>query len=171
MRIAAAELAKRRLAEEDRAGGARLGDREAFRSGLVVAKQDRPEGRLHAFDVDLILHDDRNAVQRTYKAPVAFEGGVERRRFVASVWVGGNQRIDRRAFLIVGLDARQIEFDQLTRGQLAAPEGCVHVGNRCLDNVELLTSHAFRTSGKPNSRATSTNFETSRGIPTGVIAQ
>ncbi len=80
----------------------------------------------------------RNAVQRPDKAPVALEGGVERGRLVASTGIDGDERIDCRAVLVISLDARQIELDQLTRGQLAAPEGRVHLIDCCLFDFEFL---------------------------------
>jgi hypothetical protein len=138
VRVATAELTERRFAEKDRAGGAQVCNGEAFGPRLVVAKQDRPQGRLHAFDVDLILHNNRDTVQRSDKAPVALEGSIERRRLIASAGIDGDERIDRRAVLVKSLDARQIELDQLARRQLATPEGRVHLIDCCFFDFEFL---------------------------------
>jgi hypothetical protein len=77
-------------------------------------------------------------VQRPDKAPVALEGSIKRRRLIASAGIDGDERIDRRAVLVKSLDARQIEFDQLARCQLATPEGRVHLIDCCLDDFEFL---------------------------------
>ena len=74
MGVAAAEFAERRFAENHRAGFVQLFRDEGVTIGKVIFEQQRAQGRRHAFDIGLIFHDHRNAVQRTDGA-----GGLVRR--------------------------------------------------------------------------------------------
>src|SRR5262249_56187115 len=62
---AAAELVGRRLADDDRTGGAQPFRYGAVAHGDVIGERARPVRRPDARRVDQVLHPERDAVQRT----------------------------------------------------------------------------------------------------------
>ena len=121
------------------------------RSRPVVLEQHRAQCRRHALHVGLILHDDRNAVQRADEArllqmrvePVGFleRGGIER-----------DQRVDRRAFLVVGRDPIEIELHQLPDGKISGFESRVNISDCRIDDVEDIREHVCSSSCWPIGR-------------------
>src|SRR5580700_9794569 len=109
MRVAAAEFAKRRLAQKNRSGGPQLRNGKSFAFRLVVAKQHGPERRLHTFDVDLVFDDDGNAVQGPDKARF-FECRVEFLRLLNGKRIDGDERIEAWALLVIGADTFEIHL-------------------------------------------------------------
>ena len=145
MGVAAAELAERRLAEKDDAGLPQLGDDEGVVARHVVLEQHRAERRRHAFDVALVLHDDRDAVQRTDEAG-CLECGIEPVGFFQRGWIERNDRIDRRALLIVGGDAVEIGLHQRTGRERPGLIGSMDVGDRRFEEFEGLEIHSVTPS-------------------------
>ena len=116
MGVAAAELAEGRFGENDGAGFFELVDDEGIAVGIIIFEQQRAQSRRHRRRVALVFHDDRDAVQRTDRTR-GFERGVEAVGFFERVGIERNDRIDRRAFFVIGVDAIEIHLHQLTAGQ------------------------------------------------------
>ncbi len=57
------ELVHVRLSEDHSAGGAQATDHLGVHASDATGEQARADGRAHARDVDVVLHDDRKAIE------------------------------------------------------------------------------------------------------------
>ena len=135
MGVARAHLAQRRLGEENRAGRPEARCDKAIAPRKMALEQDRSHRRRHAVDIGLVLHDHRDAVQRAGRAGL-LEGRVEARGLVQRVGVQRDDRIERRAVPVIGLDPLEIGFDQRPRRQRSRAIGRVDVRDGGFRNRE-----------------------------------
>jgi hypothetical protein len=135
VRIAAAQLSQRRLAEHDRAGLSQLLGHERVAVGKIVLEQDGTERRRHSSHVELVFHDEGDAVQRP-REPRLLERGVQTIGFLQRLRVDRDDRIERRTLLVVRLDAIEIQLHQTPRRQRPAFVGGVDLLDRRLEQAE-----------------------------------
>ena len=111
-----AELRRRRLAHQDRAGGFQARDRHGVGCGNVVLVHERREGRAHALGVDEVLHVQRYAVERP--EIIAARDGLVGGFRIAQRLVGadGDEAVECGLRL---LGARECGLHDLDRGRLA----------------------------------------------------
>ena len=135
MRVAAAHFPQRRFAEENGTRRPQFGRDEAVALRPVALEQNGAQGRRHFFDVRLILHNDRNAVQGTDEA-IFFQRRVEAVGFREGVWIERNNGIERRALLIIGRDPVKIGLNELPCAQYSRAIGRLNIGDRRLQRLE-----------------------------------
>ena len=139
------EFMRRKLAEDDRAGLAQLGDHHRVGRLDVVEQNFRVAGGGQAGDVDDVLDADRHAVQRA--ADVA--GGDLALRGAGGIQRGVGVQVDEDVELRVELfDARQQGLQELDGGELAGGEGACGLGGG--EPVQL--GHMFVGHGPPPAR-------------------
>ncbi len=92
-------------------------------------QRQRPRRGRHVGGIEIVLDDQRNAVQRPAEARLG-KARVERIGGGQGVWVDHDDRVERRAFLVVRLDAVDIHLDQLMAGHLVRCKCCADVGDR-----------------------------------------
>ena len=112
------------LREHDGAGLADALDLERVFVGDEPLKCKGARRRGQVARLEVVLHDHRNAVQRANE-PFAPETGVERVGGAQRVRVHDDDRVDRRSFLVVGLDAREVLRDKRVARETIAFEGGV----------------------------------------------
>src|SRR4030095_10320306 len=105
---------------------AQLIDHEGVARRAVILEDYRAQGRRHACGIDLVFDENRNAVQRADRAR-RFVGRIKLVGIRERVRIDSDDRVDHRAFLVIGRDAVEIELRQLMRGQ---PPGLVGGLNR-----------------------------------------
>ena len=69
--------------------------------------------------------------------PDFLERGVELRRLLHGERVDGDERIDARAFLVIGVDTLEIHLDEFAGGERSALVGGVDIRDGCFLNFEL----------------------------------
>ena len=87
--------------------------------------------------IDVVLDDDRNAVQRRARA-LGLALGIHRARGLERLRIDGDHRVQRRTLAIVGIDARQEHLHQPLRGQRALGKRGVDVGDRRRIQIDRL---------------------------------
>ncbi len=102
------ELRERGLGDQDAAGLAHACYRSRIALGLEVRERCRAARRRQVAAVDVVLGDERNAVQRAAELAGFPELRIERIGLRERLLVDGDDRIEHRPLLIVGLDAREI---------------------------------------------------------------
>ena len=109
--------------------------RNASRAGWNDASAIEPARGRHLDRLVVVLDEDRNAVQRSARAPRRALG-VERVGRLARARIDGDDRVQRRPLLVVGVDARQIEVDELPRRHLSRLHRALQLLDRLLRHVE-----------------------------------
>ena len=112
--IARRVLAQRCLAEDDSAGFAQPFDRKRVPGRPVILEYLRPQRRRHSGRVDLVLHQDGNAVQRPNRTR-SLIGRIEPIGVLQCMVIERDDRIDGRTLLVVSSDAIEIGLDQPAR--------------------------------------------------------
>ena len=135
VRVAAAQLAQRRLGDENRPGLFEPGDDEGIPARHVILEQHRAERGRHSGDVGLVLHDERDSVQGSDEARHP-ERCVEPVGVLQRARIDRYQGVDPGALLVIGLDPVEIHLHQLPRAQCRGPVGRVNVGDRRLHDIE-----------------------------------
>ena len=105
-----------RLGQEDGACGPKPLDDERVLAGHHALQRQRSRRRWHVRRLIVVLHDEGDAVQWTGGARL-FEEAIELRRARACPTVDRDQRVDRRATFVVGLDAAEITLHDSTTGR------------------------------------------------------
>jgi hypothetical protein len=116
------------LGEDDGAGGLHAGDDRGVARRNRGAERLEAGGRGQTGDVDQVFQDDGNTVERGARA-LGFALGVERARFVQGVWIQGDDGVYLGAGFVVGLDALEVEAEELFGGERTGVEGRVDVGD------------------------------------------
>ena len=123
-------------AEDDDARIAQPPDDERIRLGTVVGKRQR-SGRIdHAGDVDVVLDQNRDAVQRPAdlaRLPL----GITRLGVPNRGGIEVDHRIELRARIINRSDAIEIRARQRTRGERSCRHASLRLGDAQVDDVDL----------------------------------
>jgi hypothetical protein len=147
---AGSELAQVDLGEDDRARVAKFPDDKGVGRWDRAVEQLRAAGRREIVGIEVVLQDDRNAVQR----PTDFAGaalGIERAGFGEGVRVERNDRVDSRALFVVGGYPGEIPLREHLRGERAFVEGDIEVGDRGIRQIHRRT-RLRQGGGAENSR-------------------
>ena len=110
--------------------------------GHVPGEQDRSERRPKTGRFRLVLHEDRNPVERPAELALGGEELVPSDGFVAGPGVYGHHGLELRTGKVVPLDSRQVPVDELRGGDLTALKRPVERGDRQLG--ELLVEFRSR---------------------------
>lgn len=114
------------VADDDRAGGAQPRGHGAILGGDPI-ELHRADGGPQAGDVEAVLEGHRHAVQRTQGLP-ALEGGIS-----LDGLLSGPVRVQRHHGVehwVVRGDPREVGFQRLDRGHLAAAQPASQLGRR-----------------------------------------
>src|SRR5436190_87372 len=76
-----------------------------------VLEPDETVRRRHVARIDLILDEDRDAVERSHRA-AGGEHGVQSLSLLDGMWVDGLHGVQRWTGLVVGRDAFEVGFDE-----------------------------------------------------------
>jgi hypothetical protein len=123
------------LADDDGARVAQLLHHERVATGLETGQRERAGGRRHIRRRVIVLHDDRDAVQRSAD-PAGAALGVERVSLFQCVWIQRDHRVQARTILVVRLDAREVLLDKIVRGDGADPLRGEQLDNGLLGDIE-----------------------------------
>jgi len=99
------------LGENDCAGLPKPIDHEGVTVGLRSGHGFEPTAGRHIFRVVDVFCEDNDTVQGA-AWPLGFALGVEGARFVKGVRIERDDGVEGRAFLIVGLDPREVELNE-----------------------------------------------------------
>lgn len=134
--VAAGVFAERGFAEDDGAFLAELGDDEGIEGRAVVGESGDALGGGHTGGVDFIFYEDDDTVHGAGELAGLGKSRVEFVGFGEGGGVEGDDAVDRRALLVVGLDPVQVELHELARGEFAGEDGGLDIGDGGLDDVE-----------------------------------
>ena len=135
------------FAEDDRAGVAELLHDERIIGRERAFEQHRAAGRRQIEGVEVVLEDDRNAVERRAR-PLAFALRVERTCGVQRLRIQRQNRSKVGPLPIVGLDPRDRELHEPLRGEGAGPERRIQVGDGGGIEIEGLSGCDRRPGGE-----------------------
>ena len=121
--------------EHDRAGLFHAPDEERVLVRDEPLERERPGRALQADGFEVVLHDHRNAVQRTGQT-VLDEPSIEIVGLLLRVGVRDDDRVERGAVLVVGVDSPQVGVHERATGQAAALHGRVNLRDRRLVDLE-----------------------------------
>ena len=128
-------LAEIGLAENHRAGVAKPRHHERVRGGMIVRQRERTRGVHHPGDVDVVLDQHGNAVQRSaHLAGLAL--GVERGGLGGGSRIDLDHRIQLRAGIVNLRDAIEIGLRERLGRQLPRRHPIARVGRAQLDDVD-----------------------------------
>ena len=133
------------LAEDHRAGLAQPGHQVGVAAGHRVLQGQRAAGRRQAGHVDVVLHQDRYAVQRAAYPPVPALG-VHLLRHVGRVGCETADRVHRRAALVERVDAGEVAGHEVGAGGGAAAHGLGHLGDA--RGLEVQVGHGKHVRGR-----------------------
>ena len=133
-RDARGELVHVGLAEDDRAGLFELAHQERIARRVKASERDRPRAGRHLDGLVVVLDQHGDAVERPARA-ARLALGIERVSGLAGARVEHRDRIERRTALIVGVDPRQVEIDQLPRRHIAGLLRPLQLFDRLLHEV------------------------------------
>jgi hypothetical protein len=108
---------------------AQLADLESVAGGQRSLQRQRPRRGRHVRRIEIVFDDQRHAMQWAGKTGLS-EFSVERIGGRQGVRVDHDDRIERRAFLVVGCDAVEVHLDELPASQLPRFERGADVGDR-----------------------------------------
>ena len=134
------------LTEDQRTCPAKLGGDVRIPAWHRTGEGLRSRGGLHVRGVDVVLEDHRNTVQRPDFPMLVPEFPVQGTRLRQCVRRERDQRVDRRAVILVGLDPGEETTNQLDAGELASRECRVDPGDRGLFYDEAARRGAGRRS-------------------------
>jgi hypothetical protein len=119
---AARELLQVGFREDEGSGLAHPVDRERVGGRYRVLHRDIAAGGRHVEGIEVVLEDDRDAMQRTDGAFAVLELLVHLRRDAQSLGVDGDDGAQGRTLLVVGFDAGKVALDQSGAGEPLARE-------------------------------------------------
>ena len=120
------KLVQGRLGKNDGSAFAQTFYQECVVRGDPAGQGKGTGRRLHVLGFVIVLDDHRNAVQGAPRT-VSRSLGIKLFRLGQSIGIHGDDRVQRRALLIVGGNARQVHCDQVLGGNRSRDQGCFNL--------------------------------------------
>ena len=108
----------------------------------------RAPGRRQALDIDVVLHQHRDAVKRAGQLAGVLESPIQRFRFGHRFRIEGHDAPKRRAFAIIGFNSIEIAADNGLDVGFASPIRIEHGRNTCFLDAPFRFRHASSPSAQ-----------------------
>ena len=141
--VARCELAHVGLGDDERARVLHACDDGGIPGRHEVREEGRSVGGRQVAGLDLILEENRDAVQRPAES-AGGEGGVEAGGLVEGGGVQVGDGVEPRSLLVVGFDAVEVTLHQVDAGQLSGEKRGVHLRDGCFLELEILGERTGR---------------------------
>src|SRR5215213_5249460 len=136
MRVAAAEFAERDFAQNNGPRILQLPHNEGVALRAKIREQYRAKGGRHSRGVNLVLEEDRYAVEGPDEAPRGLRLRVKCVRLLEYVGIQRKHRVEGRTLLVIGINAIEVHPDQSPHGQPAVPVSGVNVLDSSVKNFK-----------------------------------
>ena len=160
---ASREFRHRRFGQDDCAGRSQPGDDCRIARRHPADQRARAPGRRQALDINVVLHQHRDAVKRAGQLAGVRESPIQRFRFGHRFRIEGHDAPKCRALAIIGFNSIEIAADNRLYVGFASPIRGEHGSNTCFLDAPFRFRHASSPRRKIRPENTHMSFVIAKG--------